>query len=313
MQTEKTIRNPSEEEIKKLKEDKATKAQPVHTKKIVVGETAAPVKSKIESEDLKPVSSAFEPKPVKFKLPSGKLICPSSYIWVRRMTTVEEGYFHALFSKIIKLKETDNGEFLRTLDKILENCVKSNIDVRGLSLIDQIPLFIFILGLTYGKKHKLNFKCETCGETFEHEIDLDQIKYDYVPNDFEYPRKIILSSSFDFEVILYLTYPLIGDDFLWNIEDADDNSAINRFLTMIQKAEGTKPDGSSIEESDYIEIAKNLHPDDKEQIRNFVEDFRKYGSDLQIDLKICRKNKCADFGKTKTVQVTLKDLFNNLF
>jgi len=315
----KIIRNPTPEEIKKLSQKEAVKAK--STKKNtsdleIVDEVNKNVKI-IPTQVLKE-SSVFEPAATKFKLPSGNIIVPGGIIYVRRMTTVEESIFQQTISNMRQTKDLSSKVFLESVNKVLDSCIKSKVSVYDLSLIDKIPLFVFIFSLTYGNNQEFDLMCvgdddnNGCGKTFEHKIDLNKINIKYIPKKYTYPKIIELKKSFEFPITLELIYPSIGDENIWTL-DVDGNDAVTKFLTMIKSANGTLPDGTEISEEHYEDIAKNLHPDDKEDIKKFINEFSEFGSNIKVKRKVCKDRKCSFFGKIQETVLPMESIFYKVF
>jgi hypothetical protein len=90
---------------------------------------------------LTPKRSYFEPDPVPYRLISGnhfikKNLTKNNEIYVRPWNTEDE-------MKITKI--TGAEDFNRICNEIFISCVKSDIDIYELSIVDKLPLFIFIL------------------------------------------------------------------------------------------------------------------------------------------------------------------------
>ena len=322
-ENEKTIRNPSAEEIKKIATKDAVqgKSKPIHKlvdlqnpKMKPTTQTNVSIINEVVQQGVNPLgmkeSSAFEPEPVLFKLPSNNFILPHASIFVRRMTTVEEGFFQGVIQQMYDDKRLNTSAFLEAINRTLDNCIRSNVSVYDLSLIDKIPIFIKILTLTYGSKHKFMLTCMECGKAFEHELDISKLNVRSVPANYQYPKILPLKDSFKFPVTLTLSYPLIRDEALWT----DDNATpVMKFVTMIQHAEGEMPDGTPLSEEHFTSIASNLGDDDKKEIKKFIIEFSKFGSDIKTNTLVCLDNKCASYKKKQEVIIPIETLFLNLF
>jgi len=300
--SEKILRNPTQEELKLIKEKNIIKSTP---------------KKKENTEIKSKPTSIFEPKAEEFILPSGNLEIPEGKILVRRMTTIEEGIFQETVAEMVKEKNLSSALFLESINKVIDNCIKSSdVSVYDLSLIDKSPLFIFILGLTYGFEQTLELQCngnekiEGCKKTFAHKINLGKLDIKYVPEDYEYPKIISLEDSFDFPVKIELVYPKIGDEAPF-ISDTPD--VLSQFLTMLKNAEGTLPDGNPITEEHYEDICINMHPDDKDKIKKFINDFSEFGSNVYIKKKVCKNPKCVWKEKRQKVLIPMESIFLNVF
>jgi hypothetical protein len=291
---ENAVRNPTQDEINQLKKDNSV---PSKTKK----PTNTP---KIEP------TSVFEPKAVKFKLPSNKIVIPDGEIFIRRMTTVEESYFQNVIATMIKEDKMNTTAFLSAMNNAIGNCIKSGIDVNDLSLIDKIPVFINMLGLTYGFEHDFDLRCASCGGYFKHKVDLKKIEVKYIPDDYEYPKVIKTTDSFPFEVELTFRYPLVGDEGVFVGENI---SSFTQYLSMLISASGKLPDGSAITEEHYEDIIRNLSHDDKTQIKIFLNEFSEFGSYTTIKKKVCKEKTCTLYDKIQPVSIPIEAIFLKLF
>ena len=304
MQPNKIIRNPSQDELKKLQQKDVVKGMPAPTNQV-----STPV---IISTGLKP-STTFEPKPIEFLLPSNKLIIPSGKIMVRRMTTVEEGMFQETLSKLSRSDEKISHRtyiytFLDTINRAMNNCIKTDIDIYGLSLIDKTPLFLFVMSITYGDMHDVELQCSACKKDFTHTLDISTLKNKIVPENFQYPR-IVELMSFPFKATAYLTYPTIGDEMLW-VDNAD---PIAMYLSILSRIEGTTDNNEQIGEKHYEELVKNLHDDDKKKIKAFIAEFSEYGSDVVIEKNVCKDKMCGNYEKLQNVILPIRELFLSIF
>jgi len=291
----KTIRNPSEEEIKNLQRKDATVAKPKSKNKV----------KNINKENM------FEPEAVEFDLPSGSLIIPGGKIKVRRMTTVEEGIFQETVSRMFQGSSDalNTSAFFDSLNRAIDNCIKSDVSIYELSLIDKIPLFVFISAKTYGDKHDLELSCPVCGDSSEFNIDLSKLDTKIVPEDIEYPKEIELT-SFDFPVKMLIQYPVIGDEAIWT---DDIMRPVEQFLSLVYSAEGELPDGTKIDEEHYIQIVENLNSDDKKIIKEWMNDFSQYGTNAYVNKKVCNNKECEKYKKIQRVAIPIENIFIKVF
>ena len=145
-QQEQTLRNPSQQEIEALlNKNNIPKAQIIKDSEI-----SKPIeyKSGVENTSSIPMKPQddFEPDPLPFKLPSGKKVIHSKYltenneIFVRKLSLKEEGFFAEISS---------GKDFYSGMNRILRECIKTDIHENTLSAIDKIPLIIFILAISF--------------------------------------------------------------------------------------------------------------------------------------------------------------------
>ena len=135
-------------------------------------------------------------------------------IHVRPMTMNEEKILST--SRLIK-----SGQ---ALDKIFESCIQENIDVGKLLTVDRTYLLFFIRGISYGKNYEVTLKCPSCNESFDEEIDLDSLSYEYAEDSFSDNIKDELP---DAKVPFWYRYPR-----------GNDEKNLNRYRQQMNKAFG---------------------------------------------------------------------------
>lgn len=285
------IRNPTKEEVDNLEKANG-----------VIGEPAKRPKKQQSRPDageygceMKERTSAFEPKPVEFFLPSGTKIVDSpgvtqrGSIYIRRVTTVEESIIqNALMRDAMGYYSITPGEaepitltrFLALLNDVINPCIRSNVDVRELSIIDKLPLLLKLISMTYGGKVEAQFECDECGLVQPHQVDLERdVIVSPIPEDFVLPRRIALVDSFDFQVDVDVTIPLVGDEGAFVGSEID---ILKQYESIIVGASGVKPDGTAVTIKDLPDIVDNLGDEDKKSIRAFIAEYTKFGSDLTL-------------------------------
>ena len=297
MKKEKVLRNPTQEDFNKELE------------KTITNGVEITEEEKIQHQSiLKPKTSIFEPDPVKFKLPSGNSVVKKEFltenneIFVRRFTVNEESIFQSYINTNIDANNIDISaeDFITTINKMLNLCIKTNINVEELSIIDKIPLFIFIIGISYGFDHELNFICSECGKVFKNKINLQkEIIINYLPYDYQYPVINIKNT----DINIYLTYPLVKDEIVFIKTDV-----LTQIMLLISKITGHKPDGNIITEEDYEDIIKNIPNNIKKEIKQFVEDYSIFGTQMIINKNICRNEQCSLFKKKQDVIVPIPSI-----
>jgi hypothetical protein len=293
--------------------------------------TAVPKSEYIEKESdlplnaqtLKPKSSKYEPDPKPFKLPSGRVVIQKNLtqdgkIAVRRMTSIEEGFVKGL--------STDKA-LRRVMNKIIEKCVKTNVDYQQLALFDKVPLFVFIISLTYGNKHKVTVECPTCRmkhiekmlsedkpvpftETQEITIDLSKdVNIKYLPQNFKYPYPIKLKSYPKDDITAFFRGPLIMDeDFMF-----DDETSFDQQLTAFTIDVRGFFEGNPITENEHREIINNTGHEDRQTFRKFILDFSGHGSDMTLKDFQCNVKTCEKFAQDQEIDLPLDDVFTQIF
>jgi len=285
---EETIRNPSQKELDALADGGIKKVQAIPVSELDL--------EKVDEDTLKPIDN-YEPNPVAFKLPSGKTTVRRKYltdkneVFIRRMGTSEEAMF----------KNFMNKDFLSAIEPQLDACLKTNIKVEELSFIDKIPMYIFLLAITYGKDFTVKCECQMCRKEYDVDIDLEKDaikKFKYIPDGFEYPKKIQLE-SYGGDIVAHTYFQTIGENNLIS----DKGTIYDQMLTLMKRIEGTDKNDNKVKEDDRENIIKFLSEADRKKFREWIAEFGEYGTDLMIKKKVC-KNESCEF-KNKEVELML--------
>ena len=297
MSKEKTVRNPSKEELEKLSQNQFLTVQGVPV--------SAVTEEEIDSDITKPINE-FEPQPVRFKLPSGRTTVKPKYLTdnneflVRRFTSIEESMF----------KNFSDMDFLIAIEQQMDSCLKTNISLSDLSFIDKLPLYFFLIAITYGQYFEIDYECPVCQKSHLMKIDLQKDvidKFKYVPDDYEYPRVAKLS-SFGGDINAHMHFQTIGESNLI----ADKGTILDQMLILIKKVTGTTADGKTLTPEQRENIIKYLDDKDRKVFRKWIEEFGKFGTDLIIEKKICGNSACEMNKKIEKILFPFADLMMNL-
>lgn len=327
LQGEKTvIRNPTKDEVETIEKAKAAIAEPQRRPK---------VKQKSEVVDgeygcaMKPKVSDFEPKVVEFFLPSGTKIVQSDgvtdkgSIWIRRMTTIEESIIQ---NALMRDAMGDMGAskegltlygFLMLLNQVVDPCIRSDVSIRELAIIDKLVLIVKIVSLTYGENLDIKFECGECAQEYERKVNLEKdIIISHVPKDYDLPKKIKLIDSFDFPVEITLTMPLVVDEEFFIGTGID---VLKQYESIVCDASGTKKDGTAVTIKDLKDIVENLGDKDKAEIKKFITEYSKFGTELLLKpFVLCTKaikgkNACSKHNvKVDDAKVSLQSLLSKM-
>ena len=279
-----TLRNPSEQEIQALiKKDYIPKAEIIKDNEINKKEKEKETPSFNSNIPMKPFDD-FEPEPLKFKLPSGRSVVNQKYltedneIFVRKLSLKEEGFFG---------ESASGTKFYAGLNRILRECIKTDINENTLSSIDKIPLVIFILAISYGELYNIGpiEGCKTCTKSNKVMLNLlEDIEINYVPQTFSYPLKIRLNFE-GADINLTMHYPRI-----MNEEIVFDSSNIfEQIKSLIISIDGIKKNGKKVEISDYDSIITYLSKIDKDKIMDFLYNYSQFGIQTNTDKFKCSK------------------------
>ena len=123
-------------------------------------------------------------------LPSGGKLYGSNFngnLNLRCMTTVEER---------MRLGSTN---FYETMSTIINRCIVDNyknpdntyfIDSKAFTDFDFFAVLIKLRIMSYGPKYKTYAQCTTCNHTFNYTMDLTELQYNMLPDDFKEPYLI---------------------------------------------------------------------------------------------------------------------------
>jgi hypothetical protein len=260
---------------------------------------------------LKPKKSYFEPDPVPYKLISGKYFIKNNLtnngeIYVRPWNTEDE-------LKISKIRSTE--EFNKICNEIFQSCIKSDIDLYELSMVDKLPLFIFILVITYGSKVSVKklMECEVCENDDSISVVVDLLKdldYKYLPDNLEYPFSMKLNSYPKDDISIKYVFPSLKHEkfFMENNENL-----IDSLRHIIVEFKGKKANGKEVTKNDLGDVIKYLNAEDKNKIRENITEISKYGINLETDRYMCSKDNCIYNKERKKIFLTFENILSSLF
>ena len=272
----------------------------------------------VETDDdeeivLKPKKSYFEPDPVPYKLISKNYfiknnLTKNAEIFVRPWNTEDE-------VKISRINTTE--DFNKICNEIFSSCVKSDIDIYELALVDKLPLFIFILVITYGSKVSVKklMDCEVCENDSDVDVTVDLLKdleYKYIPDDLEYPFVMKLTSYPKDDITIKYVYPSLKHEKFFLDSGTSDN-LIDSLRHIIIEMKGKKANGKDVTKNDLSDIIKYLNADDKTKIRKSIADVSSYGINLETDKYSCSKENCIYNKERKKIFLTFEKILASLF
>jgi hypothetical protein len=260
---------------------------------------------------LKPKKSYFEPDPIPYKLISGNHFIKNNLtrngeIYVRPWNTEDE-------LKISKIRSTE--EFNKICNEIFQSCIKSDIDLYELSMVDKLPLFIFILVITYGSKVSVKklMECEVCENDDSISVVVDLLKdldYKYLPDNLEYPFSMKLNSYPKDDISIKYVFPSLKHEkfFMENNENL-----IDSLRHIIVEFKGKKANGKEVTKNDLGDVIKYLNAEDKNKIRANISEISKYGINLETDRYSCSKDNCIYNKERKKIFLTFENILSSLF
>jgi hypothetical protein len=312
--TGKTIKSLTVEEIENAEEKEHIASESVRKVNVVKEETVAAKKYDCKMKE--EVVSIFEPQPVPFMLPTktkvyhGPGISKDGNIYIRRFTTKEENSIQTSLSKNQKDNDLSINGFLKILNTAIDNCIKSDVSIYEIPIIDKVPLLIKLISLSYGNKLKIAIPCDGCGKEHVVEINLDKdFVVNYVTDEFEVPKTIALT-GFSFPVSVDVSIPTIEFEDAFGGEKAE---LLRQFEALIVDAHGQKPDGSEITIEDIPLIVENIEKEDKDKIKDYISSFEDIGTNLQLKpMVLCKEKTCSLKNKKVQPFIELKFLLNQL-
>lgn len=302
---EKIVRNATLDDIEKLK-----------SKNVVEGIPASKVEKIDENINspamLKPKKSSFEPDPHPVKLPSGNKVVKRNLtdkneIYVKRMGSIEENIFMKLLASDGSPKVLNS-----TIDSVIDNCIKTNINVAELSLIDKFAVFLKIIHLTYGNM-KFTLTCNECKNEYKVNINIDEdLKVKYINKNFEYPFPIKIESFKDCNLMWYVKYPTIRQAHLLIAGEVSDDAMI--LLTDKIEGTATKEDGGvrEVTKEDYEDILTNIDVDDRKKFKDFIKEFGSYGVDMTLSKDFCTNDECKLCNKKQDIDMPIDQIFSKI-
>ena len=288
------IRNPSQEELESLKKGKVEPlvSKPTETKQ------STTVKQIWNADELKPKKSRFEPDAQKFYLPSGTKFVETGYLWVRRMNTEEESKFANYNTDLNSV-----NNFNTIINSVLTGTIKSNYPINELPLIDKLPLFLFVIGLSFGDKiniNKISKDCENCLEEYEFIVNFNTDgSYDIMPENAVHPF-IITLNSFENPYTACFHYPKIKNEN--TVSNKDVSTVLSDLIVYLRDHNGV-----DIPKEEWAELIKWINLEDKLKISENINTLNSFGTTMKFPTGSCKNPGC----NLQNVTIKTEDLFTN--
>ncbi len=278
---------------------------------------ATPVVETKDNIELKKTISKYEPEPVPFKLITGgralhpkfpNAVTKDGTIMVRRISAFEEVYI----DQFLSATET---QIPNLITNILDGCIKSNFPVSELPIIDKIPLFFFILAISYGSHIEIGpiENCKTCipGTTKVKINFLTDFKINHFPEEnnsvFQYPKVINLTSYPEKKITAIVEMPVVRDEKVITEMPSNKEDLIIKLRAIITKINGfDKETTEAIEPSEWNEILAFLSTEDKNKIREALDSITaEYGISyaVKLDAKHCSNENCSMLSREVTLSI----------
>ena len=177
---------------------------------------------------------------------------------------------------------------LNPINLILSKCVK-DLDINSLILLDKLLILLKIREISYGETYPAVATCPKCAVKSEIEIDLTKLIINYIPDDIEDPREIMLPKL---KKKAKVRFPRVADEQYLETQN-DVYSNIWRFVTDL--------DGSQ----DPVFIAKAIPKMPIRDIKFILNHIMR--NDLGLDPKFILE--CADCGHESEMGVPINENF----
>lgn len=298
-----TISNPTVQQANKIDDKSTTKATFEDVNEIITKAEAAGV--------LKPKDSKYEPNPVLFKLPSMGKSIPSTYqhaltenkeIYIRRISSTEE--------KIIGRLRTEPHRILNIITEVLDKCIKTNIPMKYYMTLDKIPMFLFLLEISYSDtNNKVDITCPACEQKQTREINISKnINVRYMEKDLQYPLFIETKKSFAEKYLIEFDAPLFEHESLFDQEELEAAQLLHNLVINITDVKS----GRQVPKEEWLNLVNYLDFDDRISFRDEIAKVSdKYGTDVKIDF-ICENKGCLSANQPVKVDLPLDQIFINL-
>jgi hypothetical protein len=260
---------------------------------------------------LKPKDSKYEPNPVLFKLPSMGKSIPSNFqhaltdnkeIYIRRISSTEE--------KIIAKLRTEPHRILNIITEVLEKCIKTNIPMKYYMTLDKIPMFLFLLEISYSDtNNKIEVSCPKCQQKQLREINISKdINIRYMEKDLKYPLSIHTDKSYADKYLIEFDAPLFEHETLFDQEELEAAQLLRNLVINITDLKTNR----TVPKEEWLNLINYLDFDDRIAFRDEIAKISdKYGTDVKIDFS-CENKGCADAGESIKVDLPLDQIFINL-
>lgn len=242
--------------------------------------------------------SRFEPEYVNVEIPSHGML----YKNITDDTNIKSG---SILLKPMTLKEEKiltTPRFVKdgsALDKVLENCIKSDISQNDLLSSDRLYLLFYLRGMSYGLKYYFDVTCYHCGEIFEQEIDISKLEIREWEEEKEYEPIVI---TLPFSKATVEAHYMRGKDENQMLEqskkevsyDESDDAIGDQIVMLIDKV--TLKDGEVLGPKDKVDFINNL-------IGSDIDFFRDEYESRDCGIQPIKNIKCPSCGRKITFNI----------
>lgn len=297
------ISNPTVQQANKIDDKSTTKA------------TFEDISDKIAKAEvagtLKPKDSKYEPTPRLFKLPSMGKSIPSSFqhaltenkeIYIRRISSTEE--------KIIAKLRTEPHRILNIITEVLEKCIKTNIPMNYYMTLDKIPMFLFLLEISYSDtNNKIEVACPECNKKQLREINISKdINIRYMEKESKYPLSIETKNSYAEKYLIEFDAPLFEHESLFDQEELEAAQLLRNLVINITDVKT----GRTVPKEEWLNLINYLDFDDRIAFRDEIARVSdNYGTDIKIDFS-CENKGCTKADEQIKIDLPLDQIFINL-
>ena len=213
------------------------------------------------------------------------------------MNTEEESKFTNLNSEI------QINNFNNIINSVLMGTIKSNYPLNEIPLIDKLPLFLFVIGLSFGDKiniNKIKNDCSLCSEEYDYIVNFNlDYEYDNIPDNINHPF-ILTLNSFENPYTVCFHYPKIKNEI--NVINKDVSLILSELIIYLRDYNGI-----DIPKDEWPEIIKWLNLEDKLKISENINLLNKYGTEIKFSTKNCMNPSC----NLEKISLKTEDIFTN--
>ena len=224
------------------------------------------------------VAEQKKAKEGKFNFSAAELIpLPSGgrlYSLVTTDTDVLKGFIRMRPMTIKEEEILSTSRFAKTgstTRMIIDRCLDSEIDAKDILLYDSNFLLFYLRKISYGDEYQFPLTCANpvCEKKFDHKINISQLSFETLPEDFEEPIVVGLPvSKYTVKVILPRLYHS-EEIYMRNMNrkkrsDEEDKRLVDNII--VTTIEIIDPDGKAISRGDWEEFINSLPAMDRAEL-----------------------------------------------
>jgi hypothetical protein len=224
------------------------------------------------------VAEQKKAKEGKFNFSAAELIpLPSGgrlYTSVTTDTDILKGFIRIRPMTIKEEEILSTSRFAKTgstTRMIIDRCLDSEIDAKDILLYDSNFLLFYLRKISYGDEYQFPLTCgnPVCEKKFDHKINISQLQFETLPEDFEEPIVVELpKSKYIVKIILPRLYHS-EEIYMRNMNrkkrsDEEDKRLVDNI--MVTTMEIIDPYGKSLSRGDWEEFMNSLPSMDRAEL-----------------------------------------------